>query len=269
MRGVRGAMSLMIAIAGREGAGSAAVAALIVRGFLAEGVRPLLAVDAASGSLLHLPLGMERPTTLAALREEMLGADRVEAIGEDLFEALVQQRVREGTGSGEGLDLLALGTGGSTGSTSFLDNLLLRAMERLAHSYKTVVIDAGKEMGQLARASHTVIDHLVLVSGARPEELAGALSLIALADRLNLRVQRKWVLIDGAGKAKWPEGSVLPEGVSLLGEIPPDPELARREKRGRGLLDLPGDSPAAAEVEKAVRERLLDRTGIDTRRIID
>jgi CO dehydrogenase nickel-insertion accessory protein CooC1 len=266
LRGVRGAVSLTIAVAGREGWRSAAAAALILRGLRMAGVRPLLALDAAPFSHLPRALGMEPPPSLASLRDEFLGARKVEAVGEDLFEALVHQRVMEG----EGIDLLVVGSAGAVGPASFLDSLMWRAVDRLALSCQAAVTDVGEGIDHLARSSRSVIDHLILVCGRDAGAAEGAIALNRLAARRSLRIQRRWLLLDheGGGPEDRCRDGQLPADLSLLGEMPPDTWRTRKGGAGEGLLDLPGSSPAAAAVEKAVRERLLDRTGLDTRRIL-
>ncbi len=244
-------MTTLIAVAGKGGVGKTTCAALVLRGLAAAGVRPLLAVDADPNANLHVLLGMARPAGLGSLREELLAADGASASKEEILEAMVQWRVAEG----KDVDLVTMGRGEGPGCYCYVNSLLRRSLDRLAGSYKAVVVDNEAGMEHLSRRNLRTIDHLVLVADPSPRGLAAARGIGELAASLSLPVGRTWLLLNrpysaGARAA----AGALP--APLLAEVPHDPSLAGWEARGRSFLDIPGASPAASAVANAVRTRL-------------
>ncbi len=240
-------MTTMIAVAGKGGVGKTTCAALLLRGLAAAGVRPLLAVDADPNANLHVLLGLPSPAALGSLREELLAAETGGAPKELLLEAMVQRRVAEGVD----VDLVTMGRGEGPGCYCYVNNLLRRALSRLAGSYKAVLVDNEAGMEHLSRRNLRVIDHLVLVADPSPRGVAAARAIGELASSLALPVGRTWLLLNrpyGPGEracdGEWP--------APLLAEVPHDPSLAGWETSGRSFLDIPAASPAASAVAAAV-----------------
>jgi CO dehydrogenase maturation factor len=263
---------MMIAVTGMGGVGKTVTSALILRSLLLAGHRPLLAIDAGTRPRLHRTLGMQKPLQVAGLLDELLAAESGGAPKQGLVEALLNQRVLEG----QGIDLVVFGAKGEAQEDRFAGNLLRRAMGRLAGNYLEVVVDEGEGMEHLSRRNLAVIEHLVIVAAPSAKGAAEALALADLSDRLCLRVQKKWLLVNHAAAGSGVAGGAsgmrrgrLPAGVLLLGEIPHDPLVGAWEGEGRSFLELTSSSPAAAAVGKAVEDRLLDRAGLDTRKILD
>jgi len=244
-------MTMLIAVAGKGGVGKTTCAALILRGLAAAGVRPLLAVDADPNANLHLLLGVARPAGLGSLREELLAADGGAASKEEALEAMVQRRVAEGTD----VDLVTMGRGEGPGCYCYVNNLLRRSLDRLAGSYKAVVVDNEAGMEHLSRRNLRAIDHLVLVADPSPRGLAAARAIGELAASLSLPVGRTWLLLNRpyTSRGGAPAGD-LP--APLLAEVPHDPSLEGWEASGRPFLDMPGASPAASAVADAVNALL-------------
>ena len=247
-------MTMLIAVAGKGGVGKTTCAALILRGLAAAGVRPLLAVDADPNANLHLLLGVARPAGLGSLREELLAADGGAASKEAALEALVQRRVAEGTD----VDLVTMGRGEGPGCYCYVNNLLRRSLDRLAGSYRAVVVDNEAGMEHLSRRNLRAIDHLVLVADPSPRGLAAARAIGEIAASLSLPVGRTWLLLN----RPYAPGGGTPAGETpapLLAGVPHDPSLGRWEATGRSFLDVPAASPAAAAVADAVNALLAGR----------
>jgi CO dehydrogenase maturation factor len=260
---------MMIAIAGKRGVGKTVASALILRALLRSGQRPLLAVDADPRPGLYRRLGMHKPRAVVGLRGELMAAESGSAPKQGLVEALLNQRVEEG----EGIDLVALGRTWRADGDHLAGRMLRHALSKLSSNYRAVVVDEGEGVDRLSRRSLTVIDHLVIVADPSPGGVAAAIGIAGLSVRIPLRVQKTWLLVNHAGGAARgePVGEFkrLPEGLLLLGEIPHDPLLTAWEADGKPVLGLPESSIAAVAFERVVRERILDRAGLDTRRILD
>ncbi len=244
-------MTTMIAVAGKGGVGKTTCAALILRGLAAAGVRPLLAVDADPNANLHLLLGLPRPAGLGSLREELLAAEGGAASKEELLEAMVQRRVAEGAD----VDLVTMGRGEGPGCYCYVNNLLRRSLDRLAGSYRAVVVDNEAGMEHLSRRNLRTIDHLVLVADPLPRGMAAARAIGELAVSLALPVARTWLLLNRPyAPGDRPSAGDLP--APLLAEVPHDPSLAGWEAAGRSFLDISEASPAASAVAGAARDLL-------------
>jgi adenylylsulfate kinase-like enzyme len=63
-------VSFTIAVTGKGGVGKTTLAALIVRGLIAQGRRPVLAVDADPNTCLDTALGIQAENTIGRIREE-------------------------------------------------------------------------------------------------------------------------------------------------------------------------------------------------------
>lgn len=240
-------MTATIAVAGKGGVGKTTCAALILRALAAAGVRPLLAVDADPNANLHLLLGLARPDGLGSLREELLAADGGGASKEERLEAMVQRRVAEGAD----VDLVAMGRGEGPGCYCYVNDLLRRSLARLAGSYRAVVVDNEAGMEHLSRRNLRTVDHLVLVADPSNRGMAAARAISELAASLSLPVGRTWLLLNRA----YARDGRAPAGgppAPLLADVPHDPFLAEWEAAGRPFLELPGASPAAAAVARAV-----------------
>lgn len=238
----------MIALAGKGGVGKTTCAALLVRGLVAAGVRPVLAVDADPNANLHLLLGLPRPDVLGTIREEALAAPPGGLSKEELIGALVQRRVAEG----KDVDLVTMGRGEGPGCYCFVNDVLRRALVRLSGGYRATVVDNEAGMEHLARRTVRRIGDLVLVADPSPRGLSAASTIRDLARDLALPVDRTWLLLNrayGSGDGA-PEG--LP-GVPLLADVPHDPSLAGWEEAGRSFLDLPGSAPAARALAAAAQ----------------
>jgi CO dehydrogenase maturation factor len=237
----------MIAIAGKGGVGKTTCSALLLRALAGSGVRPLLAVDADPNANLHLLLGFPEPEGLGSLREELLAGPGGAISKESLLEAMVQQRVAEGTD----VDLIAMGRGEGPGCYCYVNGLLRRSLSRLAGGYAAVVVDNEAGMEHLSRRNLRRIDHLVLVADPSPRGIAAARAIRELADRLGLPVGKAWLLLNrpyAAGEGGTDPSSPIP----LLAAVPHDPMLPAWEASGRSFLDLPDGSPAASAISRAI-----------------
>lgn len=239
-------MSTMIAVAGKGGVGKTTCAALLLRGLVAAGVKPLLAVDADPNANLHLLLGVPRPDGLGTIQEEALSAPPGGSSKGELIEALVQRRVAEGVD----VDLVTMGRGEGPGCYCFVNDILRRSLSRLAGGYRAVVVDNEAGMEHLSRRNIRRIGHLILVADPSPRGLAAAAAIGELARGLALPVDRTWLLVNrpyGPGDDR--KGDLA--GIPLLAEVPHDPSLPEWEETGRSFLDLPDASPAARALATA------------------
>ena len=253
---------MMVAVAGKGGVGKTTCSALILRGLLRIGVRPLLAVDADPNANLHLLLALLLPRPLGSLREEMLPPASRGSAGSvampDRIAAEVQRRVAEGAA----VDLVAMGRGEGPGCYCYVNSLLRDTLSRLAGGYRAVVVDNEAGMEHLSRRNVRRIDHLVLVGDPSPRGLSAVAAIRDLARELALPVGNAWLLLNRQ-YAGTEERSGPGPGLPLLAELPHDPSLPAWEATGRSFLELPDGSSAAADaVASAVAGMLGARGGV-------
>jgi CO dehydrogenase maturation factor len=241
---------MMVAVAGKGGVGKTTCSALLLRGLLHAGVRPLLAVDADPNANLHLLLSLPPPPGLGSLREETLPAAPgvAGAVGlADRIAAEVQRRVSEGAA----VDLVSMGRGEGPGCYCYVNSVLRDSLSRLEGGYRAVVVDNEAGMEHLSRRNVRRIDHLVLVGDPSPRGLSAVAAIRELARELSLPVGRAWLLLNRPYARTEPRRGDDP-GLPLLAELPHDPSLPAWEASGRSFLDLPpGDSAAADAVARA------------------
>ena len=246
---------MMVAVAGKGGVGKTTCSALLLRGLLRAGVRPLLAVDADPNANLHLLLGLPPPQGLGSLREEMLPATPGTAGGvalSDRISAEVQRRVSEGIA----VDLVSMGRGEGPGCYCYVNRLLRDSLSRLEGAYRAVVVDNEAGMEHLSRRNVRRIDHLVLVGDPSPRGLSAVAAIRELARELALPVGSAWFLLNRPYARTEPRRGDDP-GLPILADLPHDPALPAWEASGRSVLDLPpGESAAADAVARAARALL-------------
>jgi CO dehydrogenase maturation factor len=254
-------MTMMVAVAGKGGVGKTTCSALLLRGLLQAGVRPLLAVDADPHANLHLLLALSLPPGLGSLREELLppaaqGSAASVALS-DRIAAEVQFRVAEGAA----VDLVAMGRGEGPGCYCYVNSLLRDSLSRLEGGYRAVVVDNEAGMEHLSRRNVRRIDHLVLVGDPSPRGLSAVAAIRDLARELALPVGNAWLLLN-CPYAGTERRHAVDAGLPLLAELPHDPSLPAWEASGRSFLDLPPGASAAADgVARAVAGMLGTRGG--------
>jgi CO dehydrogenase maturation factor len=242
---------VIAAVIGKGGAGKTTVAALLLRRLLEAGETPVLAVDADPSSCLAAALGIPATRTLAQEREALRdGAERPSAMSQAEWLAL---RIGETLEERSGFDLLTMGRPEGPGCYCFVNNLIRDQLDRLARSYRHVVLDCEAGLEHLSRRTAGRPDLLVCVtSRARmaAETVRRALATVvelhgALPPRVDL------VLNGFSPDEPWAE-EMARLAIGDLGRfsrvvtVPWDERVASGEQACRSLLSLPADSPAVA-----------------------
>jgi CO dehydrogenase maturation factor len=246
---------MIIGIAGKGGVGKTTIAALLIRGLLARGLKPLLAVDADPNTCLYEKLGVEPGRTLGQIREESVRLKDGAPAGlakRDLLEMEVQGAIVEGVG----FDLLAMGRQEGPGCYCAVNNLLRSFVDGLGGAYKAVVIDNEAGMEHLSRRTNAGVDVMLFVCEATRSSARTVARLKELAEGLDFSIGAEYVVLNRANGA--PEAAVQAEiegtGLETIGFVPEDDGVLRYESQDESLLKLPGDSPAAAAVDQIVNK---------------
>lgn len=253
---------LSVAIAGKGGVGKTSLAALLVRAFREDGLRPVLAVDADPNSNLAEALGVERTRTLADIREELSapegsspgGAGRARTLRDEIARSVVEA---------EGFDLITMGRPEGPRCYCYVNTLLRQALEELSRNYAAVVIDNEAGMEHLSRRTTNNVDWLLVVTDTTIPALRAAGRIVELSRQLPVKIAKRALVVNRVG----PNGTggefertLQKLGIERLADVPHDGAIEQAGQEGRDILGLPGDSPATAAIRNMART-LIERKG--------
>lgn len=244
---------MIVAVAGKGGVGKTTIAALLIRGLLAQGRRPLLAVDADPNACLHEKLGVEVERTLGQVREDSVSVMHGAPAGvakRDILEMEVQSAIVEGSG----FDLLAMGRQEGPGCYCAVNNLLRSFVDGLGGTYKAVVLDNEAGMEHLSRRTNAGVDVMLFVCGPSRSSARTVATLRELARSLDFRIGAEYVVLNRTNGSLEPEvqAEIDSSGLETIGIVPEDEAVLRYESQDESLLKLPADSTAAAAVDQIV-----------------
>ena len=251
-------MGNVIAFAGKGGVGKTTVATLVIRHLANAGKTPILAVDADPNSNLGETMGVEVDTTVGDIRETFMrdpqgvpsGMDKV-----NYLETLVEQALIEKPA----FDLLVMGRQEGQGCYCMVNNILNNFTDRLAVSYKYLVVDNEAGMEHLSRRTSGKVDMLYLVTDYSLRGLRAVSRIHEMLSGLKLTVNDMGIVVTRApeklGGAFLAEAAEI--GVPIVGTIPDDPTLLDFDMEKRSLLELPDSAPSVIAVDE-----LMSKTAV-------
>lgn len=254
-------MAYVIALAGKGGTGKTSIAGLTVRYIIEKKKKAVLAVDADSNACLNEALGVDVHATIGHLREESLqtirsGSERPGGMSmEQLFDYQVQQSVIEA----KGFDLMVMGRPEGPGCYCAANNIIRKYTDKLSETYPYVVIDNEAGMEHLSRRTTHKVDLLLIVSDPTVRGIKTARRIADLVQELNLDIDKHALIINRVAGEEGPELTAYAEslGLTVSGLVPQDRNVFENDLAGKGVIDLPADSPAVQAVYG-----ILDKAGI-------
>ncbi len=244
-------MGKVIAFAGKGGVGKTTVASLVIRHLSNNGKTPILAIDADPNSNLGETLGIDVPTTIGDIRENYMRDPQGVPSGMDkinYLETLVEQALIEKST----FDLLVMGRQEGQGCYCMVNNILNNFADKLAASYKYLVVDNEAGMEHLSRRTSGKVDMLYLITDYSLRGLRAVRRIHEMLDSLKLDVKDIGIVVTRA-----PEqlnetflAEVAEIGVPIIGTIPTDPALLEFDMEKKSLMDLPDDSLAVTAISK-------------------
>ena len=245
---------MIIAVAGKGGAGKTSMAALLLRRLLELGQTPVLAIDADPSSCLGSALGLTVGRTLGELRDELRDpAGRPEAMSSGEYLAL---RAEEAMVESRGFDLLTMGHPEGKGCYCFVNNLVRDHLDRLGRGYRHVLLDCEAGLEHLSRRTAGRPDLLACVCNRSRMAAETVHRALLLFRGLHGELPAQFDLLLNGFAPEEPaaeelaaiaRGSGPDFGRRVL--IPHDPALAESERAGRSLLELGAESPAWRAVQ--------------------
>ncbi|HEY3323909.1 MAG TPA: AAA family ATPase [Planctomycetota bacterium] len=254
-------MSWTVAITGKGGVGKSTLAALAVRWLCEKGKSPVLAVDADPNTCLDALLGVKAPTTVGAVREEAkrIVQEQAPSTGGMGKHELLDLKIQEALLEADGFDLIAMGRPEGPGCYCYANNVLRAVLSRLAGQYPSVVIDNEAGLENLSRRTVQKADWLLFVADPSQRGLTTARRLFELSGEMQVNAAAFGLVInrarDGAALAR---AKVTFEGtpVQVLGALPEDTELARRDEYGESVFSLPQQNEVAV-ASAGILERIV------------
>ena len=246
-----------IALAGKGGTGKTTLAGMLVRFLREHRMTPILAVDADANSNLNEVLGLEVEETLGEARETMK-KDVPVGITKDMW---MEMKVEQALVEAEGFDLIVMGRPEGPGCYCAANNLLSRFIERLMSNYPYLVVDNEAGMEHFSRLTTKAIDLLLVVSDPSRRGILSAKRIYDLVDELNIRVGRKYLLINQYREKL--ESLVTKEtrifGSDSVSTIPEDDLIYQFDLVGRPTAELPSESVALQAANHIFSKLLLEK----------
>ncbi len=240
-------MANTIAVTGKGGTGKTVVSALIVRWLVEHGLTPVLAVDADSNANLHRMLGVRYRATVGGIREDARnlapdmssGVSKPEYLSARIETALVEER---------GWDLIVMGQPEGPGCYCYANNVLRDVLQRLARSYRHVVVDCEAGLEHLSRRTLLSVDHLLTVSDPSIRGLETAVRVSRLADEMKVTVGRRSVVVNktadpARGLTEAQRSAISDGGFENEILLPFDAAVAAVDEAGGSVGDIPARSP--------------------------
>ncbi len=228
----------------------------MIQWLVKNGHTPVLAIDADSNANLHELLGISLEATVGGIREQARSIVKAEPgiAKQEYLEMQVQQAVVER----EGYDFLAMGRPEGPGCYCFANNVLRDVIDRLAASYRYLVVDCEAGLEHLSRRTILTIDHLITVSDPSVRGLHTALRVGSVLDEMKTRVHQRGLIIN-----RTPDHYVLSNelrteftgnGFSFIHTLPLDGAVSRNDEQGYPISSVTDESGAIAAIDTLLRQ---------------
>ncbi len=155
-----------------------------------------------------------------------------------------------------------------SGCYCYANNLVRGCIDSLSRGYQYVVMDNEAGLEHLSRRTTRNVQALLIVSDPSVRGIRTAGRLDELANELDIDVGERYLIVNRADDPLDPalQRAAEETGLTMLGTVPDDREIAQCDLEGTGLFDLPDTSPALIAVRDMVSRITvsaeIDRTHI-------
>jgi len=247
----------IIVFSGKGGTGKTTLSALSVR-FFAERGEVTLALDFDPDSHLYKLLDIQIKSTLGQMvdrihkekKAEMEPKKPIDLSDQEYFSSLIAQEVII---EGEECDLLTLGKPSvdiDCYCPAYLwsEYAISQVMKSYGITYKNVVVDCDPGTEIFPRkvldeiASHSVIDHLLIVLDGSRMSIDTAKDVVEEVKRSGLKVRNVCGIcnrVDDTETQRQIREIAKGKGIEVVGFIPTDPEISKRSLTDQNILKTP------------------------------
>lgn len=231
-------MSYTIGFAGKGGTGKTTIASIIVRYLAKRAGSPVLAIDADPNSNLGEMLGLDVGETVVGIIDDI--SANIDKLPSGVTkERLIENRIQQSLGEGEGMDLLVMGRPEGPGCYCYPNSLLRETIGRLEKAYKFIAIDNEAGLEHLSRRTDRKIDHLFIVSDPTVYGIRSAKRVLDLATGLKVSTGINHLLINRIKKGiSAPEEEIKKVGSQKTDYLPESAEIMEFSAKGRPVTEL-------------------------------
>jgi CO dehydrogenase maturation factor len=242
-------VSYTIGFAGKGGTGKSTIASVVIR-YLSKKGEPVLAIDADPNSSLGELSGLEADETMVGIIDD-ISANINNLPAGVTKERLIESRVQQSLGEGEGLDLLVMGRPEGPGCYCYPNSLMREVIARLERAYKFIVIDNEAGMEHISRRTDRRLDYLFIISDHTSHGIRSAKRILDLAGELKISRGVTHLIVNRT-KEGLPslDGDIKLIGADRVDYIPESEELSRLSAEGRPIKELDENSEIIKRIYK-------------------
>jgi CO dehydrogenase maturation factor len=253
-------MSFFIAITGKGGVGKTTISGLIVKQLIANGCKPVLAIDADPNSCLDAALGVTITKTIGTAREEAREVASKGMAAGISKQQLLEMKIEESLVEAKDFDMISMGRPEGEGCYCYANNVLKSIIGQISASYNYIVLDNEAGLENLSRRIVQKVDVLVMVADPSSQGLKTIQRLHNLANEMKVKYDKLVIIINRirANKAM-PEFSAELKKMTnadIVMGLQQDEQLAVNAENGIALHLLPDDNQVVAGIDKLIRQLL-------------
>lgn len=250
----------VIAVVGKGGTGKTTVTAIIAKILSGRGY-DLLAVDADPAVGLTFALGAKPEKTIGGLRRKLIeDPEEKRRIADQRIVNVIEHELLVRI---KGISLLIMGRPEGPGCFCTINELLKFGTKSLSKKYPITLIDCEAGIEQINRR---VIDHIstmLIISDATVKGIQTAGHLNEIAKDYGIKGGFRGGVIVNRVKADvfHLEEKARTMGLSVLGVVPEDENIASYDLAGRPTIELPSNSQSVLAVERVLKTLCILITG--------
>jgi CO dehydrogenase maturation factor len=243
-------MSFTIGFVGKGGTGKSTIASIVTRYIAKKIKKPVLAIDADPNTSLGELLGLEPDETVVGIIDDI--SSNINNLPAGVTkERLIENRIQQSLGEGEGLDLLVMGRPEGPGCYCFPNSLMRDTITRLQKAYQFIVIDNEAGMEHISRRTDGKIDYLFLVSDHSMHGIRSAQRILRLAEEMKISPGKRHLIINKSreGLADLDEQAKA-IGADAIDHVMDSQALSRISSIGRPVAELDENEDIIKKVYK-------------------
>lgn len=243
-------MSYTIGFTGKGGTGKSTIASAIVRYLVSKNKTPILAIDADPNTTLGELLGVRAEDSVVGIIDDV-SANINNLPAGVTKERLIENKIQQSLGEGEGLDLLVMGRPEGPGCYCYPNSLMRETIGRLQRAYGYIVIDNEAGLEHISRRTDRKIDYMFIISDHSAHGIRSAKRIIELANEMKI-AKGKTHLIINRSRTGLPSLENEINGIECdkIDYVDESSELMTLSAEGKSISALGGDSDFIKSINK-------------------